>query len=150
MWDNGRANASDTGTLETRKLTANQSRLGSSLHVKGEISGSEDLFIEGSVEGVVQLEEKKLTIGPTARVTADIVAADVIVSGNLTGNVRAKSRIEIKKDGSVTGDLTTPQISIEDGACFKGSIEIEKSPEKEAGKSFLSRAEPVENGVAQV
>jgi cytoskeletal protein CcmA (bactofilin family) len=83
--------------------------------VKGEISGNEDLYIEGTVEGLVRLGEGKLTVG-----------------GKVKGNVHAKSKIEIKKDGSVIGDLTTAQIIIEDGAYFKGSIEIDRSADKEA------------------
>jgi len=102
-------------------------RLGASLHVKGEITGNEDLLIDGSVEGLVQLEERKLTIGASARVTADVIAREVVVYGNVKGNLRARDRIEIKKDGSVVGDLTTARISIEDGAYFKGSIEIDKA-----------------------
>ena len=85
-----------------------------------------------------------------SKVTADIIADDVIVGGNLKGNVRAKSRIEIKKDGSVTGDLTTPQISIEDGACFKGSIEIEKDREKEADPNSFSPTGSAQKSVAHV
>ena len=114
------------------------SRLGSSMHVKGEISGNEDLYIDGTVEGLVQLDERKLTVGKTAKVTADIIAAEVVVYGSVKGKVRAKGRIEIKKDGSVDGDLTTAQIMIEDGAYFKGSIEIERSAEKEADKNVSS------------
>src|SRR2546422_10742963 len=82
-------------------------RLGSSLHVKGEIFGNEDLLIDGSLEGLVQLDERKLTVGATAKVTADIIAREVVVYGTVKGNLRAKDRIEIKKDGSVNGDLTT-------------------------------------------
>ena len=102
-------------------------RLGGSLHVKGEITGNEDLHIDGSVEGLVQLEDRKLTVGATARVTADVIAREVVVYGNVKGNLRARDRIEIKKDGSVVGDLTTARIMIEDGAYFKGSIEIDKA-----------------------
>src|SRR5271155_1077492 len=102
-------------------------RLGASLHIKGEITGNEDLQIDGSVEGLVQLEDRKLTVGASARVTADIIAREVIVYGNVKGNLRARDRIEIKKDGSVVGDLTTARIMIEDGAYFKGSIEIDKT-----------------------
>jgi cytoskeletal protein CcmA (bactofilin family) len=102
-------------------------RLGASLHVKGEITGNEDLAIDGSVEGLVQLEDRKLTIGASARVTADVIAREVVVYGNVKGNLRARDRIEIKKDGSVVGDLTTARIMIEDGAYFKGSIEIDKA-----------------------
>jgi cytoskeletal protein CcmA (bactofilin family) len=124
-----------TGAMADRATA----RLGSSLHVKGEISGNEDLYIDGTVEGLVHLDEWKLTVGATAKLTADIVAGQVTVYGSVKGNVRGKGKIEIKKDGSVNGDLTTPQIIIEDGAYFKGSIEIEKSPEKEGDKNVLSR-----------
>ena len=101
-------------------------RLGPNLHVKGEISGNEDLYVDGTVEGLIQLDEQKLTVGATAKLRADIIAGEVIVSGSVKGNVRAK-KIEIKKEGSLHGDLTTAQIIIEDGAYFKGTIEIEKS-----------------------
>ena len=102
-------------------------RLGASLHVKGEITGNEDLAIDGTVEGLVQLEDRKLTIGASAKLTADVIAREVVVYGNVKGNLRARDRIEIKKDGSVVGDLTTARIMIEDGAYFKGSIEIDKA-----------------------
>src|SRR5712664_3042454 len=112
--------------------------LGSSLHVKGEIAGNEDLYIDGTVEGRIQLGEGKLTVGAAAEVTADVIAGEVIVYGSVKGNVHGKGKIEIKKDGSVNGDLTTAQIIIEDGAYFKGSIEIEKSAEKEGDKNVFS------------
>jgi cytoskeletal protein CcmA (bactofilin family) len=102
-------------------------RLGASLHIKGEISGNEDLHIDGSVEGLVQLEDRKLTVGASAKLTADVVAREVVVYGSVKGNLRARDRIEIKKDGSVVGDLTTARIMIEDGAYFKGSIEIDRT-----------------------
>jgi cytoskeletal protein CcmA (bactofilin family) len=101
-------------------------RLGSSLHVKGEITGNEDLHVDGSVEGLIQLEDRKLVVGASAKVTADVIAREVVVYGNVKGNLRARDRIEIKKDGSVVGDLTTARIMIEDGAYFKGSIEIDR------------------------
>ncbi|HJY86010.1 MAG TPA: polymer-forming cytoskeletal protein [Candidatus Acidoferrales bacterium] len=107
-------------------------RLGTSLHVKGEISGNEDLHIDGSVEGLVQLEDRKLTVGASAKLTADVVAREVVVYGSVKGNLRARDRIEIKKDGSVIGDLNTARIMIEDGAYFKGSIEIDRTAEKDA------------------
>ena len=107
--------------------------------MKGEISGNEDLDIDGIVEGLVDIDERKLTVGATAKLTADIIAGEVIVYGSVQGNVRGKGKIEIKKNGSVNGDLTTAQIIIEDGAYFKGSIEIEKSAEKEGDKNMFSR-----------
>ena len=137
------ASASWEGTTKTNKdvigLAGATARLGSSLHVKGEISGNEDLHIDGTVEGAVQLGEGKLTVGATAHVTADIIAGEVIVYGSVKGNVRGKGKIKIKRDGSVNGDLTTAQIIIEDGAYFKGSIEIERSAEKESDKNRFSR-----------
>jgi len=131
--------AMSTDAMRPLGATADRAtaRLGSSLHVKGEISGNEDLLVDGSVEGLIQLDERKLTIGATAKVTADIIAREVVVFGNVKGNLRAKDRIEIKKDGSVNGDLTTARIMIEDGAYFKGSIEIEKAGEGDSdSKSF--------------
>ena len=115
-------------------------RLGASLHIKGEITGNEDLQIDGTVEGLVQLEDRKLIVGASAKVTADIIAREVAVYGNVKGNLRARDRIEIKKDGSVVGDLTTARIMIEDGAYFKGSIEIDKAGEGSDDKSFSSRS----------
>jgi cytoskeletal protein CcmA (bactofilin family) len=114
-------------------------RLGASLHVKGEITGNEDLHIDGTVEGLVHLEDRKLTIGASAKVTADIIAREVAVFGNVKGNLRARDRIEIKKDGSVVGDLTTARIMIEDGAYFKGSIEIDKTGDASSSDSDLEK-----------
>ena len=131
-----------TDALRPLGATADRAtaRLGSSLHVKGEITGNEDLQIDGSVEGLIQLDERKLTVGATAKLTADIIAREVVVYGTVKGNLRAKDRIEIKKDGSVNGDLTTARIMIEDGAYFKGSIEIDKSAEKESGSNAIARS----------
>ena len=112
-------------------------RLGASLHVKGEITGNEDLVIDGSVEGLVQLEDRKLTVGASARVTADVIAREVVVYGNVKGNLRARDRIEIKKDGSVECDLATARIMIEDGAYFKGSIEIDRAATEEVAEEAV-------------
>jgi cytoskeletal protein CcmA (bactofilin family) len=115
-------------------------RLGSSLRVKGEITGTEDLVIDGLIEGSIQLNKGKLTVGSTGKVTADVNARDVVVHGYVKGNVRANGKIEIRKDGSVIGNLTTAQIMIEDGANFKGSIEIDRSATKDVDKGVTSRA----------
>src|SRR5262244_3887343 len=134
--------AMSTDAMRPLGATADRAtaRLGASLHVKGEISGNEDLLIDGSVEGLVQLDERKLTVGATAKLTADIIAREVVVYGTVKGNLRAKDRIEIKKDGSVNGDLTTARIMIEDGAYFKGSIEIDKSEQKESSGSAFAKS----------
>jgi cytoskeletal protein CcmA (bactofilin family) len=143
--------AMSTDAMRPMRATADRAnaRLGPSMHVKGEIAGNEDLVIEGSVEGLVQLDGRKLIVGASAKVTADIIARDVVVHGTVKGKLQAKNRIEIKKDSSVNGDLTTARIVIEDGAYFKGSIEIDKSGEKESGGGSFSRTAsvPVPAGV---
>jgi len=113
--------------------------LGPSLHVKGDITGTEDLLVDGSIEGMIQLDERKVTVGPAAKLTADIDARDVVVYGCVQGNVHATGRIEIKKGGSVIGNLRTAQIMIDDGADFKGSIEIDRGGTKETDKDTLLR-----------
>src|ERR1700683_2994920 len=140
-WEEKPAMSTDAMRPLTATSDRSSARLGSSLHVKGEISGSEDLLIDGSVEGLIQLDERKLTVGATAKVTADIIAREVVVYGTVKGNLRAKDRIEIKKDGSVNGDLTTSRIMIEDGAYFKGSIEIDKSADKDSSHSAFAKKE---------
>lgn len=100
--------------------------LGASVHVKGHISGAEDLQIDGKVEGPVTLDGQRLTVGRSGQLQSEIHAREVVVYGKVTGNVQAKDRVEIKKDGSVVGDISTARISIEDGAYFKGRIEIER------------------------
>jgi len=102
------------------------SRMGASLRIKGEITGNEDLVVNGSVDGLIQMEGGKLTVGAGAKIAADILAAEILVYGEVTGNLCARDRIEIKRDGSVLGELTTSRIMIEDGAYFKGSIEIDR------------------------
>jgi cytoskeletal protein CcmA (bactofilin family) len=117
-------------------------RLGASLRVKGEISGNEDLHVDGTVEGLIQLDDRKLTVGIAAKVTADVIAREIVVYGSVKGNLRARDRIEIKKDGSVVGDLTTARIMIEDGAYFKGAIEIDRQAlesSSDAGQVVYSR-----------
>ena len=142
MWSQKKTETKSTEAMSPLGATPDRDTgwLGSSLRVKGDITGTEDLLIDGSVEGVIELDERKLTVGTTAKVIADINARDVVVYGYVKGNVRAKGRIEIKKDGSVVGNLTTAQIMIEDGADFKGSIEIDRSASEEADKKVSTRA----------
>ena len=101
-------------------------QIGKSLKLKGEITGSEDVLIDGEVEGAIELKENSLTIGPNGSVKADVSARSITVMGHLQGNVRAGEKIEICKTGSLEGDLATARIVIEDGAVFRGSIDIVK------------------------
>ena len=100
--------------------------LGPSIVVKGQISAEEDLQIDGKVEGPISLKGHRLTVGRTAQLNSEVNAREVIVYGNVSGNLRTRDRVEIKKDGQVVGDITTTRISIEEGAYFKGHIEIER------------------------
>ena len=94
--------------------------------VTGKISGNENLHIDGTVEEPISLKCYRLTVGSKAKVTAEVVAREVVVYGKVYGNLRVLDRIEIKKDGSMIGDITTARVLIEDGAYFKGNIEIER------------------------
>ena len=98
--------------------------LSANLRIKGEISGNEDLLVQGIVEGPIQLEDGILTVGATGKIISNVVAREVIIYGEVRGNLAARDRIEIKKEGSIVGDLTATRITIEDGATVKGSIEI--------------------------
>jgi len=100
-------------------------RLGSSLQIKGHITGTEDLQIDGRVDGPISLKGHELTVGPAAQLTSEIHARDIVVFGKVTGNVFAKDRVDIKRDGCIVGDIASARISIEDGAQFKGRIEID-------------------------
>jgi cytoskeletal protein CcmA (bactofilin family) len=98
--------------------------LGPSFKITGELIGDEDLKIEGKIEGAISLGGHRLNVGSTAHIHANIVASEVVIAGEVIGNVNAPDRIELKKGGSVVGDLTTNRLVIEDGAIFKGTIEI--------------------------
>ena len=100
-------------------------RLGASMQIKGEVTGTEDLHIDGIVEGPIRLKGHELTVGPGAQLTSEIHAGDVVAFGKIMGNVHARGRVDIKKDGSITGDIASARISIEEGAYFKGRIEID-------------------------
>src|SRR5580704_1592991 len=100
------------------------SYLGPSLHIKGEISGNEDLKLDSDVEGLVSIGGFRLTVGPSAHLNGDIVAREAVISGEVNGDIRAADRIEILKSATIIGDITTSKIVLEEGAYFKGSVEI--------------------------
>jgi cytoskeletal protein CcmA (bactofilin family) len=114
-----------------RSLTKpGQAHIGKSVIIKGEIASSEDLFVDGEVRGSIELRDHGLTVGPNGKVDANVTAREIVVHGTLNGNVHATEKIEIRKTGSLLGDLTTARIIIEDGAYFKGSIDILKPGQK--------------------
>lgn len=107
-------------------------RLGASIQIKGEVTGTEDLQIDGIVEGPIRLKGHELTVGPAAQLTSEIHAGDVVAFGKIMGNVHARGRVDIKKDGSIIGDIDSARISIEDGAHFKGRIEIDPAKQQQS------------------
>lgn len=112
--------------------TGEQATIGKSLVVKGELSGSESLYIDGKVEGAISLPGNRVTIGRNGQVAANIAAREIVVLGKVRGNCQASDRVDIRSEGSLTGDVIAARISIEDGAFFKGGIDIRK-PGAEAG-----------------
>jgi cytoskeletal protein CcmA (bactofilin family) len=110
--------------------------IGSSIHVDGTLRGEEDLLIEGKVNGTVELKKNSVTIGPTGEVTADVVAHTIFVDGRMDGNLVASERIVIRKSARIKGSLASPRVSLEDGAQFNGSIDMD--PETDALKKAFS------------
>lgn len=108
--------------------------IGKSLVIKGELSGSEDLYIDGQVEGSVDLRTHSVTVGPNGNVKAGINAKAIVVQGRVDGSLSASDRLDLRKSAVVTGDVTTQRISIEEGAFLKGKVDIQK----EAGKGAAS------------
>jgi cytoskeletal protein CcmA (bactofilin family) len=109
---------------QTGRETVN---IGKSVIIKGELSGSEDLTIEGQVDGKIELRENVLTIGPNARIKAQVFAKSVIVLGKVNGNVTATEKMDIREHGSVEGDIVAPRVAIADGAYFRGSIDMQRT-----------------------
>jgi cytoskeletal protein CcmA (bactofilin family) len=116
--------------------------IGKSVFIKGELTGDEDLTIEGRVEGKIELKDHNLVIGPNGKINAEVNAKNVTVIGSVVGNISATEVVEIKSTGSVMGDIRSARVSIADGAHFKGSVDMQKG--SETVKRFdSSRAEPV-------
>jgi len=116
--------------------------IGKSVKVSGKIFTKEDLYVDGDVEGTIESQENKVTIGPNGRVQADISAREVIILGQVQGNVVTSDKVDIRKDAKLVGDIVAARISIEDGALFKGSIDIKK-PEPKASPAPVSSAAAV-------
>ncbi|MGA2695644.1 MAG: polymer-forming cytoskeletal protein [Terriglobales bacterium] len=114
--------------------TADQATIGKSLVIKGEVTGSESLYIDGRVEGSINLAGNRVTVGRNGIVAANINAREIVVLGKVRGNLTASDRVDIRSDGSLTGDVVAARISIEDGAFFKGGIDIRKAGQKVNGE----------------
>ena len=115
-------------------LCGDLAQIGKSVAIKGEVSGSEDLYVDGQVEGSIALKNFNLTVGPNGQVKASVESKVIVVQGKLEGNLQASDRVELRKSAVVTGDITTQRISIEEGAYLKGKVDIQSKAEKAAGK----------------
>ncbi len=124
----------------TPAASGDQATIGKGLMVKGEISGSESLFIDGKVEGAINLPGNRVTVGRNGQVAANISAREIVVLGKIRGNIVATDRVDIRSEGALTGDVSAARISIEDGAFFKGGIDIRKPETKAAAGQSAATA----------
>jgi cytoskeletal protein CcmA (bactofilin family) len=126
--------------------------IGKSVVIKGELSGSEDLTIEGQVDGKIELRQNVLTIGPNGKIKAQVFAKSVVILGEVTGNVTASEKVDIRDNGSVDGDIAAPRVAIAEGAHFRGSIDMQrtgaKSESKAEAKSEAKQAAPANQPTA--
>ncbi len=129
--------------------TADQATIGKSLVIKGEVTGSESLYIDGRVEGSINLAGNRVTVGRNGVVSANINAREIVVLGKVRGNLTASDRVDIRSDGSLTGDVVAARISIEDGAFFKGGIDIRKAGQKPNGEEVKTPAATAEVAAAR-
>jgi cytoskeletal protein CcmA (bactofilin family) len=121
------APASNPNTYNpVKNVTApvDQATIGRTLVIKGEISGSEALYIDGKIEGKIIMPDSRVTIGRNGKVDASIQAREVVVMGKVTGNIDCTDRVDIRAEGSVSGDISTVRITVEDGAALKGGIQV--------------------------
>ena len=123
----------------SQRLERDIVNIGKSVVIKGELTGSEDLTIEGQVEGSIQLREHGLTIGPNGRIKAQVFAKSVVVLGEIVGNVTASEKVDIRDNGSVDGDIISPRVAIAEGAHFRGTVDMQRK----------GGAQPAQPGVAQ-
>jgi cytoskeletal protein CcmA (bactofilin family) len=120
--------------------------IGKSVVIKGELNGSEDLTIEGHVEGTIQLRDHVLTIGPNGRIKAQVFAKAVIVLGEVTGNVTASEKVDIRDNGSVDGDIIAPRVAIAEGAHFRGSVDMQRKGGTQPAQQAKPSSPPVTAG----
>jgi len=116
--------------------------IGKSVVVRGDISGQEDLYLDCDIEGSITLSENRLTIGPDARIVADVTVRDLVVFGKLTGNVNASGRVDLRQSASLTGDIVAGRLSIEESAVLKGRVELKPGTGQSASTQQAAAASP--------
>jgi len=125
-----------------------QATIGRTLVIKGEISGSESLFVDGKVEGTINLPDHRVTVGRNGHVAANVSAKEVVIMGKVHGNVECRDRLDLRSEGSLTGDVTTHRISVEDGAILKGSIQVKSSENKSQHKNESQKQQEAPKALA--
>jgi cytoskeletal protein CcmA (bactofilin family) len=118
------SNPNASNQVKTVTAPVDQATIGRTLYIKGEIGGSEALYIDGRIEGKIVMPENRVTIGRNGTVDASIQAREVVIMGKVTGNIECSDRVDIRSEGSVSGDISTVRISVEDGAALKGGIQV--------------------------
>jgi len=134
---------------KTVSVPVEQATIGRSVVIKGEVSGTESLYIDGRIEGTVNFSEHRVTIGRNGSVAANIVAREVVILGKVQGNIQCSDRLDIRSEGALTGDVITQRISVEDGAILKGSVQVRavehKDKAHQAQKQSQVEAKPAAN-----
>ena len=126
---------------ESQSMHEEKASIGKSIVINGELSGSEDLTVEGRVDGKIELRDHVLTVGSNGRIKAQISAKAIVVLGQVTGNLNATEKVDIKETGSVEGDVVAPRVAIADGSHFKGSIDMQKKEQPEKGAGTFTKPE---------
>jgi len=129
------SNPNSYNPVKTTTAPIEQATIGRTLVIKGEISGSEALYIDGRIEGKITLTDNRVTIGRNGTVQADIAAREVVVMGKVTGNIDCSDRVDIRSEGVVNGNVSTVRISVEDGAVLKGGIQVKSGEHKQQNQS---------------
>lgn len=129
---------------KTVTVPTEQATIGRSLVIKGEISGSESIYVDGRIEGTINLADHRVTIGRNGNVQANINAKEVVIMGKVTGNVDCSDRLDIRSEGSLTGDVVTHRISVEDGALLKGSVQVRAEDKDKKNNKNESKANSIE------
>ena len=134
------SNPNPYNPIKTVTAPVDQSTIGRTLSIKGEITGTEALYVDGKIEGKITMPESRVTVGRNGKVDASIQAKEVVVMGKVTGNIECSDRVDIRAEGSVHGDIATSRISVEDGASLKGGIQV-RSEGKQNAKQEQSKQE---------
>ena len=138
---------SPTPYTPPKNITASmeQATIGRSVVIKGDISGAESLYIDGRVEGTINFADSRVTIGRNAVIVATVTAKEVVVMGTVTGNIQCTDRLDIRSEGSLTGDVVTPRVCVEDGALLKGSVEVRTAQKQAQNEKAQAQAKSPES-----